>query len=544
MARTKKKHRAARLSKDTTIRVDHETVTFLSNVGGFPVDTIYLYDLSFDESEINYIQMVYKHFLLRHHDQYINGDMPPLPIGTKMELYLLLVLSEQIEHHSEKIRLLNDTIGSHHLLDNSNETRSFITAKLIKIIQETETSDEILEKQRIVHSEISRIGQFPFRENPHFNFNSLGIPKPLQKGIDATYKYLFFDKVLRKNIIMPDPMGTPFEIYLLLSVVDLRNYFMPLDLPEDDDKDDEAEIFDIIQTSLPNLKKYIDSVYTQCRNATSHRHTSHQLQSASIEDKIRHFRQCAIESISMKVQNKYWASGVFDDDIVKLKTAVLHSDVQSINLILRLHPHIFQPGRKNEALALAVLCTKGTEICDLLIQAGADVNYPENYPPLHQALINSDIEKCVFLAIVGASLHNGANYICECASMRPLNLPAVEFLLSRGISPSSASTHFETPIISAIKIHNSLEMCRLLIHHSVDLNCASRFGETPLALAMSIQNDNASYLMCKLLLENGANPTTPSMVIHNHGRISMTPITLARELGKRDIVHLLLDCIN
>lgn len=172
----------------------------------------------------------------------------------------------------------------------------------------------------------------------------------------------------------------------------------------------------------------------------------------------------------------------------------------------------------NTALIYAIK-NKNSEIANLLIDHGADVNQGYSQNPLLVAVKNNDIE------MVRKLLEHGAN-------------ETINKWYSEG-----------NPLMIAIQLNNT-EMVELLLNNGANSNYSGRGGtydSTETALTMAVQCGN--YDVVKLLLEHGAKESINTSNEH-WVRVSenvyakkqlrkKTPLQIARKGGLSNIVELL-----
>lgn len=147
---------------------------------------------------------------------------------------------------------------------------------------------------------------------------------------------------------------------------------------------------------------------------------------------------------------------------------------------------------------------KRYDVCELLLQYGADINEPNGERALIiEAIINKSLEEVKFL------VERGANLQVYCNSNTPLLMAVKDnqfeiskCLLEKGVDPNctSFSTYKIVPLgVAAYEGYENL--VELLIEHGADVNKTNGVDQSPMYLAIS----KGFYKIVKILLEKGAN---------------------------------------
>lgn len=99
---------------------------------------------------------------------------------------------------------------------------------------------------------------------------------------------------------------------------------------------------------------------------------------------------------------------------------------------------------------------KSKELCQLLIDNGADVNFPNN---------EEDKMTPLMLAV-----ENGADDICK-------------LLLDNGANINAQDHHGYTALMRAVNSTKIISTCQLLLKYKPDLNITDNYGETAISIA-------------------------------------------------------------
>jgi ankyrin repeat protein len=199
-----------------------------------------------------------------------------------------------------------------------------------------------------------------------------------------------------------------------------------------------------------------------------------------------------------------------------IQDAARKGDVKKIKELLQSNPKLVSDKDSNGDTALHQAVLHGQlAAAQVLIDAGADVNAKNNYPPflpddLNQQYSTNNHQDPVIL------LHSQA-------------ITQTQALSSQGIVTAELKDGY-TPLALAEFANNHSKMIQLLIAHGADVNARAASGATPLFWAvMRDQKDDA-----KLLLDKGANSNIPD----SYGD---TVLDCALHLGFQSMVQLLVD---
>jgi len=196
--------------------------------------------------------------------------------------------------------------------------------------------------------------------------------------------------------------------------------------------------------------------------------------------------------------------------------AARKGDVKKVKALLAADPKLVSDKDSNGDTALHQAALHGQlAVVQVLIDAGADVNAINNYPPF----LPDEIDK-------EYSTRNLQDPIIL------LHSQAAEFtheLNTQGVTTKELK-HGYTPLDLAEFANNHNKIVQLLIAHGADVNARAASGATPLFWAvMRDQKDDA-----KLLLDHGANPNLPDAY-------GDTILDCSLHLGFQSLVELLVD---
>lgn len=196
--------------------------------------------------------------------------------------------------------------------------------------------------------------------------------------------------------------------------------------------------------------------------------------------------------------------------------AARKGDVKKVKALLQSDPKLATAKDSEGDTPLHLAALHGQlEVAQALIDAGANVNAKNSYPPflpddLNQFYATNSHQDPVILLQV-QSAHRS----------RELN--------SQGLDTRELKNGY-TPLDLAEFASNHNRMIQLLVAHGADVNGRAASGSTPLFWAvMRDQKDDA-----KFLLEHGANPNTPDAY-------GDTILDCALHLGFQSMVGLLVD---
>lgn len=137
-------------------------------------------------------------------------------------------------------------------------------------------------------------------------------------------------------------------------------------------------------------------------------------------------------------------------------------------------------------------CKGNMEICKILMEAGATVDYES----LRRAAWSKDIELCsLYLEHGNISLEN-TDILTRIYNS---NEDIIRFLLKAGASPNVRDKEGRTPLHDAVD-NSKIESVKMLLQAGADVNAKDNNGNTPLSIAAEM----SCMKLCKLLLEAGA----------------------------------------
>ncbi|HEY2470999.1 MAG TPA: ankyrin repeat domain-containing protein [Terracidiphilus sp.] len=196
--------------------------------------------------------------------------------------------------------------------------------------------------------------------------------------------------------------------------------------------------------------------------------------------------------------------------------AARKGDMKKLKELLQSDPKLVSAKDNEGDTPLHVAVLHGQlQAAQALIDAGADVNAKNNYPPF----IPDDLNQ-----FYASSNHADPVILLQLQSghrSRELN--------SQGVDARELKNGY-TPLDLAEFASNHNKIMQLLVSHGADVNARAASGATPLFWAvMRDQKDDA-----KFLLEHGANPNTPDAY-------SDTILDCALRLGFQSMVGLLVD---
>ncbi|MGA9585280.1 MAG: ankyrin repeat domain-containing protein [Terracidiphilus sp.] len=196
--------------------------------------------------------------------------------------------------------------------------------------------------------------------------------------------------------------------------------------------------------------------------------------------------------------------------------AARKGDVKKVKELLASNPRLVSDKDKNGDTPLHQAALHGQlAVAQILIDAGANVNAKNNYPPFIPDDLNREF---------ATSNHQDPIILLHSQSADTTNELNTQGLTTRELKDGY------TPLDLAEFATNHNKMIQLLVAHGADVNARSASGATPLFWAvMRDQKDDA-----KFLLDHGANPNIPDA----YGN---TILDCALHLGFQSMVGLLVD---
>ncbi|MDQ5940523.1 MAG: hypothetical protein QG632_249, partial [Candidatus Dependentiae bacterium] len=224
-----------------------------------------------------------------------------------------------------------------------------------------------------------------------------------------------------------------------------------------------------------------------------------------------------------------------DKNNTPLIVAAIRRHTEIAELLLQLGANVNAANSSGDTPLTLAAFMGHTEIAELLLQLGANVNAANDRgkTPLTFAASRGHTE------IAERLLHHGADV--NAANSRgdtPLIMAAingqkdiVQLLLQKPeIDVNAADSRGETPLTFAAS-RGHTEIAERLLHHGADVNAANSNGETPLIFAAF----NGQKDIVQLLLQK------PEIDVNAADSRGETPLTLAALNGQKDIVQLLLN---
>lgn len=196
--------------------------------------------------------------------------------------------------------------------------------------------------------------------------------------------------------------------------------------------------------------------------------------------------------------------------------AARKGDVKKLKALLQSDPKLVSAKDSNGDTPLHQAALHGQfEAVQALVDAGADVNAKNNYPPFIPDSLNQ---------FFGSNNHQDPIVL-----LQPSAGHRTRELNAQGLDTREFKNGY-TPLDLAEFASNHGKVMQLLIAHGAEVNARSASGTTPLFWAvMRDQKDDA-----KFLLDHGANPNTPD----SYGD---TILDCALRLGYQSLVELLVD---
>ena len=117
------------------------------------------------------------------------------------------------------------------------------------------------------------------------------------------------------------------------------------------------------------------------------------------------------------------------------------------------------------------------------------------------------------------------------------NTQSIELLLKYGAEINSSRSRESYTALHYAANFGNITAVAMLLASGADPNFAIPRGRTPLLLAV----ERGCEATVKWLLENYANPSTPCVIVQDHGNFEISPIHVASKIGHQQIAKLLLD---
>lgn len=144
-----------------------------------------------------------------------------------------------------------------------------------------------------------------------------------------------------------------------------------------------------------------------------------------------------------------------------------------------------------------------TEMCEMLLDAGADVNLLNIDTPLHRAACYGHVHICQLLLKRGADINGKSDGIKETplhSAVRCGQLDVCKFLLDNGADINATDGWGRTPVYEA-SVNSNVDIFDFLIERGADVNIQCSNGYSPLFFA--VLNGKSDF--CKRLIECGAD---------------------------------------
>ncbi|XP_057317896.1 ankyrin-3-like [Microplitis mediator] len=179
---------------------------------------------------------------------------------------------------------------------------------------------------------------------------------------------------------------------------------------------------------------------------------------------------------------------------------------------------------------LGIACEWGNfELVKILVNAGADINKISNHAmPLYWAVDKPNYQIVKYLIDRNAHvniIYNGTTLLYRAVESESIKI--VEFLLKNGAEVNAINDYGETSLTVAVNKDN-LELVKILINAGAQVNLSNDKNYSPLHWAVQRSN----YSTTQYLIEQGAEI--------NSIRFGTTPLTIACDNGRKDIVELLI----
>jgi hypothetical protein len=214
---------------------------FLEDKGDFPLDRLqHSMKIQFSKFEADYIQLIYKCFLILNRVDYNNALLPPLCMGTAAELWLLIhfvMWSNNLTQHTTEINLLYPKKFHGEVLEEvllQEDKRNGITKTTRAIFKKIcrmavaepfdrsyagfFDSDSEAKKQAANYlvPKMALYGQYPLKtKHMWMTLTEIEID-----AISLTYLQIIYTQyICAHEFIMPEPSGTAMEIWFMTEVM-------------------------------------------------------------------------------------------------------------------------------------------------------------------------------------------------------------------------------------------------------------------------------------------------------------------------------------
>ncbi len=195
----------------------------------------------------------------------------------------------------------------------------------------------------------------------------------------------------------------------------------------------------------------------------------------------------------------------------------------------------FASGPRRGTLLIAAAERGYTDIVDLLLEAGANINAVDENgrSALLRCIVNGRLAMAQKLIEAGAdvTLRSRVGTTALMAAARQGNLRLYRHIVSKGGQEADTNNYGETMLMYAA-MGGHCELIHHLAAHGADIRAQA--GDHATALHYAIEGGH--YEAAKLLLELGADPNSPWVKADN----STPPLYLAVRHNRRDLVDLLL----
>ena len=217
---------------------------FLEDKGDFPLDRLqHSMKIQFSKFEADYIQLIYKCFLILNIRDYNNALLPPLCIGTAAELWWLIhfvMWSNNLTQHTTEINLLYPEKFHGEVLEEvllQEDKRNGITETTRAIFKKicrmpiAEPFDRSYAVFSFANSEAKKqaanylvpkmalYGQYPLKTK-HLDYMWMTLTEIEMDAISLTYlQFIYTQYICAHEFIMPEPSGTAMEIWFMTEVM-------------------------------------------------------------------------------------------------------------------------------------------------------------------------------------------------------------------------------------------------------------------------------------------------------------------------------------